>query len=60
MYPLDMLEEKKWRLSIKLGRSEKHTEFEKIFLMKNGLYIYLLNREEDFSKFCVLLRKFEL
>ena len=41
MYPLDMLEEKKWRLPIKFGPSEKHTEFEKN--LPHGLYIYFVN-----------------
>ena len=39
---------------LKFGLSEKHTKFEKIFLM------VLTFTKEDYFKFCVLLRKSEL
>ena len=51
--------------SVKFGLSEKHTKFEKIFLvvLTNQL-IYLSskchNHEEDCFKLCVLLKKSEL
>ena len=38
---------------VKFGLSEKHTKFEKIFLM-------VLTHEEDFFKLCVLLQKSKL
>ena len=51
---------------IKFGLSEKHTKFEKIFLMVlTNQLIYLVNgslpnHEEDFFKLFVLLKKSEL
>ena len=41
---------------IKFGLSEKHTKFEKIFLM---LWTFT-KHEEDFANFRVLLRKTEI
>ena len=49
-------------LFVKFGLSEKHTKFEKIFLMvlTNQLIYLPQNHNEDFFKLYVLLKKSEL
>ena len=48
-------------LELKFGLSEKHTKFEKIFLMVWTFTISKCTKHgEDCANFCVLLRKSEL
>ena len=54
------MENPAWLSRVKFGLSEKHTKFEKIFLMVLTNQLKHQNHEEDFFKLCVLLKKSEL